>query len=136
MSRPATAKLALALAATCALVVSVTAGAFAQGQTIDIKTKVKLRSSAPIFHGKVLANNEACVQSRKVKMYRRPVGGGAKKPMGKTTAADNGKWKVPVNIPNEPEPQNYFAVAPKVVQGTAGTICKCLKGKSKKTLIQ
>lgn len=134
MTRPAS--FALALAAACALVASVAAGAGAQGQTIKVETTLKVRNSSPTFHGKLLADNENCVEGRKVKMYRRPAGGGKKVLMGKTTAKNSGKWTIKVKIPDEPKPQNYYAVAPKVVQGTAGTIYKCLEGKSKKTLIQ
>lgn len=123
-----------AIVATCALVAS---AALAQGATVKVDTTVKMRKSSPTFHGAVLADNENCVEGRKVKLYRRPAGGHAKKVlMGKTTAKDTGKWKIKIKIPDEPQPQNYFAVAPKVKQGTAGTIYVCKKGKSKKQLIQ
>ena len=82
-----------------------------------------MRKSSPTFHGKVLADNENCVERRQVKLYRRPAGGDGKKVlMGKTTAKNSGKWTIEITIPDEPQPQNYYAAAPKVVQGTAGTI--------------
>jgi hypothetical protein len=121
------ATLRLALAAACALVLGIAASALAQGETVEIKTEVKLRNSAPAFHGKVTADNENCVEDRQVKMFKAKRDGG-KKLLGKTHAANSGKWTVPFeNISSA----SYFALAPKVEQGTAGTIYVCLKAKSR-----
>lgn len=117
-----------ALAAATALAVCATASALAggPGQTVEIATQVKLRNSAPAFHGKVTADNENCVEDRLVKMFKKRAGGG-KKLLGKTHAANSGKWKVPFNNLSSAA---YFALAPEVEQGTAGTIYMCLKAKS------
>jgi hypothetical protein len=120
------ATLRLALAAACALALGIAAAALAQGETVEIKTEVKLRNGAPAFHGKVTAENGNCVEDRLVKMFKEKRDGG-KKLLGKTHAANSGKWTVPFeNISSA----GYFALAPKVEQGTAGTIYVCLKAKS------
>ncbi len=118
---------ALALATTAAAVLAVGAGAFAQGQTVEIEAAVKLRDSAPAFHGKVVADNENCVEDRTVKMFKQKRSGG-KKLLGKDHAANNGKWKV---LFDKVTSGGYFAVAPSVEQGTAGTIYDCLRAKSR-----
>lgn len=96
------------------------------GQTVEIESQVKLRDSAPAFHGKVTSDNENCVEDRTVKMFKRKRSGD-KKLLGKTHAANSGKWTVPFDKLSS---GSYFAVAPDVTQGTAGTIYDCLRAKS------
>ncbi len=119
--------LRLALGAACAVVLGTAAASFAQGQTVEIDTEVKIRDSAPAFHGKVVADNENCVADRTVKVFKRKHDGG-KKLLGKDHAANSGKWTVLFDKLTSGE---YFAVAPSVEQGTAGTIYDCLRGKSR-----
>jgi hypothetical protein len=123
---PAT-TLRLALATAGAVVFGTAAVAFAQGETVEIPTEVKLRNGAPAFHGKVTADNENCVEDRVVKMFKQKRSGG-KKLLGKTHAANDGKWTV---LFDKVTSGGYFALAPKVEQGTAGTIYQCLKAKSR-----
>jgi hypothetical protein len=109
-----------------ALTIAFAGIALAQGQTVEIATQVKLNTHAPSFHGKVTADNPGCIEDRKVKMFFR-YGNGQRKLLGSTTAANNGKWKIPVtNIASG----EYYAVAKRTEQGTAGTIYVCLKAKS------
>ncbi|MDX6581483.1 MAG: hypothetical protein QOI10_667 [Solirubrobacterales bacterium] len=125
MTTPAT--LRLALAAACAIVLGTAAAAFAQGETVQIETQVQLRNHAPAFHGRVKANNENCVEDRKVKMFKQKRSGGHKL-LGLDHADNDGKWAVPFDKLTSGA---YYAVAPKVVQGTAGTIYECVRDKSK-----
>jgi hypothetical protein len=118
--------LKLALAAVFAIALGVAASALAQGQTVEIQTELILRNTAPAFHGKVKADNENCVEDRKVKMFKQKRQGG-KKLLGTDHAADNGKWKVPFDKVSS---GGYLAVAPKVEEGTAGTIYECVRAKS------
>jgi len=118
--------LRLALAAACAALLGIAATALAQGETVEIQTEVILRNTAPAFHGKVKADNENCVEDRKVKLFKKKRSGG-KKLLGTDHAADSGKWKVPFDKLTSGA---YFAIAPKVEEGTAGTIYECLKAKS------
>jgi hypothetical protein len=125
-------KLALATVAALALAVPALALAGGQpGQTVNIDTQVKLRNGAPAFHGKVTAGNPNCVEDRLVKMFQR-LPDGSKKLLGKTHAANNGKWKIPFQNITSAE---YYAVAKKVEQGTAGTIYVCLKAKSESIVV-
>jgi hypothetical protein len=118
--------LKLALATACVLALGIAATALAQGQTVEIQTEVILRNAAPAFHGKVKADNENCVEDRKVKMFKQKRNGG-KKLLGTDHAANSGKWKVPFDKVTS---GGYFAIAPKVEEGTAGTIYECVRAKS------
>jgi hypothetical protein len=109
-----------------ALTLAVAGIAYAQGQTVEIASTVKLNTHAPSFHGKVTADNPGCVADRKVKMFFR-YGTGPRKLLGSTTTANYGKWKIPVSDIASGE---YYAVAKRTEQGTAGTIYVCLKAKS------
>jgi hypothetical protein len=119
--------LRLVLAAACAAVLGTAALALAQGQTVEIQAEVKLRDRAPAFHGKVVADNENCVEDRTVKMFKQKRSGG-KRLLGKDHAANGGKWTVRFD---KVASGGYFAVAPHVEQGTAGTIYDCLRAKSR-----
>jgi hypothetical protein len=57
-------------------------------------TKIVVSIKFPAFHGTLTSSREACLGSRKVKMYRER--NGKKKLLGKDTSEDNGKWAVPV----------------------------------------
>ena len=118
--------LKLVLAVACVAALGVSATALAQGETVEIQSAVILRNTAPAFHGKVKADNENCVEDRKVKLFKQKRNGG-KKLLGTDHAADSGKWKVPFDKVTS---GGYFAIAPKVEQGTAGTIYECLRAKS------
>lgn len=97
-----------------------------QGQTVEIDSVVKLRDHAPAFHGKVVADNPACAEDRLVKMFRLK-SNGSKKLLGTTHSDSAGKWTVlsPDLISAE-----YYAVATRREEGTAGTIYVCLRAKS------
>jgi hypothetical protein len=116
----------LALAAACITVLGVAATALAQGETVEIQTEVIIRNTAPAFHGKVKADNENCVEDRKVKLFKEKRSGG-KKLLGTDHAANSGKWKI---LFDKLGSGGYFAIAPKVEQGTAGTIYECVRAKS------
>ena len=118
--------LRLALATACAAALGVAATALAQGETVEIPTEVAIRDTAPAFHGKVKADNENCVEDRKVKLLKHTRSGG-KKLLGTDHAANSGKWKILFDKLTSGE---YFAVAPKVDEGTAGTIYECVRAKS------
>jgi hypothetical protein len=118
--------LKLAFATALVLALGIAATALAQGETVEIQSEVILRNQAPAFHGKVKADNENCVEDRKVKMFKQKRNGG-KKLLGTDHAANSGKWAVPFDKVTS---GGYFAVAPKVEEGTAGTIYECLRAKS------
>ena len=113
--------------ATAAVVLGAAAVALAQGETVQIDTQVKLRNHAPAFHGKVTADNENCVEDRKVKMFKQKRSGGHKL-LGTDHADNDGKWAVPFDKLTSGA---YYAIAPKVVEGTAGTIYECVRAKSR-----
>ena len=112
--------------ATCLVVLGAAASALAQGETVEIPSEVIIRDTAPAFHGKVKADNENCIEDRKVKLFKQKRGGG-KKLLGTDHAANSGKWQIPFDKLTSGE---YFAIAPKVEEGTAGTIYECVRAKS------
>lgn len=57
-------------------------------------TKIVVSLKFPAFHGKLTSPRQACLGSRKVKMYRER--NGKKVLLGKDTSEDNGKWAIPV----------------------------------------
>ena len=124
----------LAIAIGCVAALGGGSLALAQGETVKIDTQVILRQSDPTFHGKVKADNENCVEDRKVKLFRKEsANGGDRDLLGSTHAADSGRWKVPFDKVSS---GIYYAVAPKVEQGTAGTIYVCKRDKSDEFAVQ
>jgi hypothetical protein len=77
----------VALAATLALP-SLAVGAGKKPTTIVVSIKF------PAFHGTLSSPRKACLNGRKVKMYRER--NGKKKLLGRGTSNSKGKWKVPV----------------------------------------
>jgi hypothetical protein len=129
-----TTTLRLALAALGAVLLGTAATAFAQGETVEVDTTLIMRQSTPTFHGKVKADDENCVEDRKVKLFRKDsTDGGGKTLLGTDHAADSGRWKV---LFDKVDSGVYFAVAPGVEQGTAGTIYACKRAKSIEIPIQ
>ncbi len=95
---------ALAVVAVVALVPTMASGAGKNSTTIVISLKF------PAFHGKLQSPRQACLGSRKVKLYREV--NGSKKQLGKDTTANNGKWKIPLGK-NLPAGVYYATVAPR-----------------------
>jgi hypothetical protein len=116
-----------ALVATLALI-AVPGIAFAgAGQSVELNGHVKIRNSFPAFHGKVKAHNAACVEQRRVKLFKQRRNGG-RKLLGFDQTDNDGKWFVEVDPLKSGV---YFAVAKRREEGTAGTIFVCLRAKSR-----
>jgi hypothetical protein len=102
------------------------AGVFAAtALAADVETKVKIADGPPAFHGKVKADNEKCVELRKVKLIKKKASGNKVK--GKDNTDMNGKWEIEVNLKSG----TYFAKAPERKVGNT----TCLKGKSKEVVV-
>jgi hypothetical protein len=69
-------------------------------------TKIVISLKTPAFHGKLTSPRQACLGSRKVKMYREV--NGTKKQLGKDTSEDNGKWAIPLG--KNLRPGGYYAI--------------------------
>ena len=78
----------LAVALAVALVPALASGA---GKNT---TKIVVSLKFPAFHGTLTSPRQACLGSRKVKLYRER--NGQRKQLGKDTSEDNGKWAIPV----------------------------------------
>jgi hypothetical protein len=118
--------LMLTIAASALVALAATVPAMAT-QTVHISSEIKLRNHAPAFHGRIVSDNSACEQGRKVKLFKERRNGG-KKLLGITTSDLEGKWAVLVDPLSSGA---YFAVAQKREEGTAGTIFVCDRAKSR-----
>ncbi len=130
MSRTLTPK--LALTAVLALAVSSLAIAAASAtNTVEIDSEIIMRPNFPAFHGKVKSSNEACVQNRLVKLFKKRRSGG-RRLLGETHTDSAGKWAVIVDPLSSGA---YRAVVKQRAEGTAGTIFVCLRDKSQRAVI-
>ena len=124
----------LIVAAGCAVALGGASLAFGQGETVRMDTELNIRQTEPTFHGNVKADNENCVEDRKVKLFRTETTSGRdRKLLGTDHAANDGGWKI---LFDKVTSGVYFAVAPRVEQGTAGTIFVCRRAKSDEIPIQ
>ncbi len=82
-------------------------------------TKIVVSLKFPAFHGSLTSPRQACLGSRKVKMYRQR--NGQKKLLGSDKSEDNGKWSIPVG--KNLSSGEYFATVAKRGQ------CKAAKSK-------
>ena len=122
----------LALAAILALVGSGLAISAANAtNTVEIDSQIILRETFPAFHGKVKSSNEACVQNRLVKLFKKKRSGG-RKLLGKTHTDSAGHWEVIVDPLSSGV---YRAVVKQRAEGTAGTIFVCLRDKSQRAVV-
>lgn len=116
------------LVVTALALIAVPAVAFAgAGQTVELNSQVKIRDNFPAFHGKVKAQNPACAEQRRVKLFKQRRNGG-RKLLGFDQTDDDGRWFVEVDPLRSGA---YFAVAKRREEGTAGTIFVCLRAKSR-----
>jgi hypothetical protein len=110
--------------------VAVAAIAPAGAQDMPVTTKLKLRNSAPAFHGKVKASSDVCVAGRKVRLFK--VRKGEDKLLGKDRANGKGRWV----IPKDPKSGVYYAKVKEIeAGGEESPLVLCLKAKSNKVAI-
>ena len=130
MARTFTPKLALAaLAALAFSGVAITAAPATS--TVEIDSEIIMRQTFPAFHGKVKSSNEACVQNRLVKLFKKRRSGG-RRLLGETHTDLAGKWAVIVDPLSSGV---YRAVVKQREEGTAGTIFVCLRDKSRRAVV-
>jgi hypothetical protein len=123
----------LALTAVLALAFSgLTISAAPATNTVEINSRIIMRSNFPAFHGRVKSPNEACVDNRLVKLFKKKSLGGDRKLLGKTHTDEKGKWEVIVDPLSSGA---YWAVVKQREEGTAGTTFVCLRDKSKRAVI-
>jgi hypothetical protein len=99
--------------------------------TVEIDSEIIMRQSFPAFHGKVTSSNEACVQNRLVKLFKKRRNGG-RRLLGKTHTDSAGRWSVIVDPLSSGV---YRAVVKQRAEGTAGTIFVCLRDKSQSAVV-
>lgn len=106
--------LALATIAGAGLVAgSAGAGTAAQGV---VNSKVTISDMPKYFHGRVLADTNACQRERRVKLYLQKQS--SNKLLGKDTTNNKLRWTIQVN---PPKPGAYFAKV--ITQERGGQTC-------------
>ncbi|MEA2479295.1 MAG: hypothetical protein QOJ07_1217 [Thermoleophilaceae bacterium] len=99
-------------------------------KTVNIPSKVSIKSKELTFSGKVTASNAGCVQGRRVTLYRKFSSGGGQS-MGSATTSSSGKWHVTVSGTAGISLAHFYAKVKKRSEGTAGTIYVCGSARSK-----
>jgi hypothetical protein len=101
------------------------------GNTVEIDSRIVMRPNSPAFHGRVQSSNDACVDNRLVKLFKKRRNGD-RKLLGKTHSDEEGKWDV---IVDPLRSGAYRAVVKRREEGTAGTTFVCLSDKSQLAVI-
>lgn len=115
---PRTVKLSLVVAlasVACAAAVTVPAGAGTAAQGV-VNSKVTISDREQLFHGRVLADTNACQKQRRVKLYLQKQS--SNKLLGKDTT--NGKLRWTIELKPE-KPGAYFAKV--ITQVRGGNTC-------------
>ncbi len=130
MTSSVTRTLALAAALAVAAVPGI-ALAGGAGQVVEVDSEIKIRKAFPPFHGKVVADNENCVEGRRAKLFKEKRNGD-KKLLGFDLTDDKGKWDVRVDPLKSGA---YYAVVKRYENATAGPIYDCLRAKSRTLVV-
>ena len=122
----------LAITAVLALALSgLTISAAPATNTVEINSRIIMRPNFPAFHGRVKSHNDACVDNRLVKLFKKKRSGG-RKLLGKTHTDLEGKWEIIVDPLSS---GSYRAVVKQRAEGTAGTTFVCLRDKSLRAVV-
>jgi hypothetical protein len=113
---------AAAFAAVAALGLSTAAAS----RTVRIASHITIHSNNLTFSGRVKSRNAACVNDRKVTLYR--TNGDV---LGHTHTNSHGHWKITASGSAGISLGRFFAKVKRESQGAAGTIYVCKGAKSK-----
>jgi len=105
--------------AFAAVAVAATGVATAGG---SIPTVLKMRNTAPAFHGKVRSDVPECESDRRVKLFRERRNG-SRKVLGRTDSGPDGKWLIEVDPLRSGA---YFAKAKQHLVEVNGVTLLCL----------
>jgi hypothetical protein len=126
------ARKALIATAIAATAFGVAGGTAAATHTINVPSKVSIKSNGLHFSGKVTtaATLKPCEQQRKVVLFK-VVSGGPDQALGHDTTSNNGAWSITPQGSAGITLSHFYAKAKKRSDGAAGTIHVCLPAKSK-----
>jgi hypothetical protein len=114
-----------ALTVLAALTVAVTAGAT---RTVRIESKVSIANHHGLhFVGRVIASNHACMEQRRVTLFR-VIENGPDQALGHDVTGANGRWSVEVSGFAGISLSHFYAKVKRRSEGTAGTIYLCRGG--------
>jgi len=117
-----------AIAILVALAVAATAGAT---RTVRISSKVSIANHHGLhFAGRVTASNHACVEGRRVTLFR-VIENGPDQALGHDVTGGNGRWSVEVSGFAGISLSHFYAKVKRRSEGTAGTIFVCRGDRSR-----
>lgn len=102
------------------------------GSVVKIETKTRISQKFPAFHGKLLAENNACVKHRRVRLYRKK--SGPDEVLGADFSDNKGRWAVTEDQFTLTSGA-YYAKAIRRSEGTAGTTYVCLADRSRVVIV-
>jgi hypothetical protein len=107
-------------------------GSAAATVTIEVPTKITIKSEELEFSGKVTAKpgDKPCTQQRKVVLFK-VVKGGPDQAVGHDTTGNDSRWEITPQGSAGISLAHFYAKAKKRSDGAAGTIHVCLAAKSK-----
>jgi hypothetical protein len=111
----------LSLVAGIAIAGAILGGTALAGNTVRIDSKVTMSDRPPAFHGKVVSDNRACEQGRRVKLFNKLIG--PDELLGSDRTNNAGRWVVALDPLSSGA---YYAKVIRRSEGAAGTtfICK------------
>ena len=116
------------LLAAAALAVAATASAT---RTVRTPSKVSIANHHGLhFTGRVTSSNHACVEQRKVVLFR-VIGNGPDQALGHDVTSSNGSWSVEVSGFAGISLSHFYAKVKRRSEGTAGTIYVCQGDRSR-----
>lgn len=116
------------LLAAAVLVVAATAGAT---RTVRIPSKVSIANHHGLhFAGRVTSSNHACVEQRKVVLFR-VIDNGPDQALGHDVTGSDGSWSVEVSGFAGISLSHFYAKVKRRSEGTAGTIYVCQADRSR-----
>jgi hypothetical protein len=121
----------LVASAAVALMAALVAGSATASRTVQVPNRISIKSKDLKFTGKVAAGKyEPCTQQRKVVLYK-VVKGGPDQAVGETRTSLKGTYSIVPQGSAGISLARFYAKAPKLNEGTAGTIYVCQAARSK-----
>lgn len=105
------------------------------GDVATFDTNLKIRSSAPAFHGKVKSDSDLCVADRKVKLFRKRRPGRPVRLLGSDRSDDNGRWAVLEPAEFTLTSGIYFAKTRRILDKSTPLPTFCTRDKSRKIVV-
>ena len=118
-----------------AVALGILASLASAGEIATFDTDLKIRDSAPAFHGKVKSDSGVCVADRKVKLFRKRRPGRPAKLLGSDRSNAIGRWAVLEPAEFTLTSGIYFAKTGKILDESTALPTFCLRDKSRRIVV-